>query len=67
MNAPVITPAYAHLLDEGIIEAARAQKHLAEMIPARRAQYEAEWLAAEQINDRARIVADRRAIVEAQS
>lgn len=39
----VINPAFADLIDEGIIEAARAQRHLAEMSRDRRAQLEKEW------------------------
>lgn len=56
----------AHLL-EGIANAYRAQCHLRAMDPAKRAALEAEWAEGEAINDRARIDAERRAIVEGRS
>lgn len=62
MNA-IQTPAFAQL-DEGIANRIQARRHYDAMAPERRAELEAEWAEGEAANDRARIVAERRAIVE---
>lgn len=64
MNAPVIAPAFADLIDEGIANAVKAQRHLLSMDPAKRAALEAEWLAGEAAEDRKLIEAERRAKVK---
>lgn len=48
---------------EDVVNAQRARRHLAAMPRERLAQLQAEWLAAEAINDRSLIEAERKSIV----